>query len=275
MAETVFGTGYDAAFLGTDVPPPGPGIHADDLVELDGSPELTYAHFSLVLSRSRRLTRWVAWNIDGSTLLGDEDDSISRAGLDFRADPRVPAELQTLDDVYRDNPLDRGHVARRRDLLWGPRADAVRANADSFYFTNICPQIETFNQSLRHGLWGLLENAVLAEVRLDDRRLSLVGGPVLADDDRAYRTTQVPAEYWKVLAYRLEGELRSRSFLLTQDLSRLEGVSPLDEFRTYEVSSTELGRRTGLAFSDVPALTSEAAADRAPRLLDGLGDISW
>jgi endonuclease G len=274
VADAGFGSGYDDGFLGTPVPPPGPGAWAADLVEVDGRSRLDYTHFSLVLSRSRRLARWVAWNIDGTTLLGDDDDSIGREGLDFRPDPRVPATVQTLDDVYRDNPLDRGHLARRRDLLWGPRADAVRANADSFYFTNITPQMDTFNQSVWHGLWGLLENAVLAEVRLDDERVSVLGGPVLGEDDRAFRGTQVPREFWKVLAYRLGGDLRARSFLLTQDLTRLESVSPLDEFRTYEVTPDELSRRTGLDFPDV-LQPPPAARSAAPRVLEGLGDVSW
>ena len=270
-----FGSGYAAAFLGEDVPAPAPGRWAADLVEVDGSPVLAYTHFSLTLSRTRKLARWVAWNIEGTTLLDDDDDSIGRAGLEFRPDPRVPSERQTLDDVYRDNPLDRGHIARRRDLLWGPRAEAVRANADSFYFTNICPQIDTFNQSMRHGLWGLLENAVLAEVRLDDRRLSALGGPVLGEDDLPFRGTLVPREYWKVLAYRLGGTLSAKAFLLTQDLGRLPTVSPLEEFRTYELSVEELERRTGLDFPDVLQPLDPASRIATPRLLGGLGDVTW
>ena len=274
---TTFGSGYDEGFLVRSVPPPGPGVWAADLVEVDGSAQLDYTHFSLVMSRSRRLARWVAWNIDGTTLLDEDDDSVSRAGLEFRADPRVPAEVQTLDDVYRDNPLDRGHLARRRDLLWGPRGEAVQANADSFYFTNIAPQVDTFNQSMRHGLWGLLENAVLAEVRLDDRRLSVYAGPVLRDDDPAYRSTQVPLEFSKVLAYAMDGALRARSFLLTQSLDHLETSSPLDAFRTYEVTLEELEARTGLVFADVLVQAQAPVGVRpdAPRELTGLGDVAW
>jgi endonuclease G len=96
--------------------------------------------FSLSLSRSRKLARWVAWNIDGATLPDDNDDDSSspgRAGLSFRTDPRNDDESQTLTAVYDDNRLDRGHIARRADLLWGDRTDAELANKDSFYLTNI------------------------------------------------------------------------------------------------------------------------------------------
>ena len=273
MPAATFGIGYDASFLGVEVPHPGAGQLAADLVTGPDGPVLTYTHFSLVLSRSRRLTRWVAWNIDGETLL--EDDTVPRDGVDFRADPRIPAETQTLDDVYRDNPLDRGHIARRRDLLWGELPEAERANEESFTYTNICPQMQDFNQSMRRGLWGLLEDAVLAEVRLEPRRVSVYGGPVLLPDDPAYRGTQVPREYWKVLAYRMQGTLRARAFLLTQTLDDLERAGPLDEFRTYAVPLDDLVERTGLTFPAVLGSAAPEARAAPPRLLGGLGDIDW
>jgi len=43
---------------------------------------------------------------------------------DFRLDPRLPADAQTGEDVYAGNDLDRGHLARRSDLLWGTLDDA-------------------------------------------------------------------------------------------------------------------------------------------------------
>ncbi|GAB3667341.1 hypothetical protein GCM10027596_36200 [Nocardioides korecus] len=38
--------------------------------------------------------------------------------------------------------------------------------------------------------WGLLENAVLAFEGLDDRRISILGGSVLAKDDRVCCTNR-------------------------------------------------------------------------------------
>ena len=59
---------------------------------------------------------------------------------EFRLDPRIPAAEQTGEEAYADNDLDRGHIARRSDLLWGTLTEARQANTDSFYFTNITPQ---------------------------------------------------------------------------------------------------------------------------------------
>lgn len=271
------GSGFDPAFLGVRVNEPEAGAWAEDLVELHGEKTLRYTHFSVALSRSRRLARWVAWNIDGAQL-PNEEDGPSRAGLEFRADARVPLSVQVLDEVYRANELDRGHIARRADLIWGPPVEAKQANFDSFYFTNICPQMSNFNQSLRHGVWGLLENALLAEVHLDAKRVSVIAGPILGEADPLYRGVRVPTAYWKTLAYRMNGALRVRSFLLAQSLDGLESLSPLDEFSTYELSLTDLETRTGLRFDEH---VEQALMDylgplpASPVPLTGVSAISW
>ncbi len=119
----------------------------DDTVRLDGSEVIPYTHFSLALSKSRRFARWVAWNIDGGTL-----KKISRNGIPFIKDPRIPADFQSGDELYSGNRLDRGHLARRADLVWGTLSEAKSANIDSFFFTNITPQMDDFNQSSKDGV---------------------------------------------------------------------------------------------------------------------------
>ena len=78
------------------------------------------------------------------------------------------------DELYRNNPLDRGHLARRADLLWGSPAEARQANAESFYFTNIPPQHEGFNQSGAGGISALLEDRTMLS-----GALTLAGGGLL------------------------------------------------------------------------------------------------
>ncbi len=76
-------------------------------------------------------------------------------------------------ELYSDNVLDRGHIARRADLCWGGIAEAQQANADSFYYTNIAPQHQAYNQSSRQGLWGELEDHVFAQAGIAKLRLSV------------------------------------------------------------------------------------------------------
>ena len=101
--------------------------------------------------------------------------------------------------------------------MWGELDEARRANADSFFFTNITPQLDDFNQSSRHGLWGELEDAIFADVEVDDLRLSVFGGPIFKDGDLLYRGVLVPRSFWKVIAYVERGTLKAKAFVLTQD----------------------------------------------------------
>lgn len=267
-------SGYCADFLGTGVEVPTLDTEIqDDAVLLEGSEVIPYTHFSLSLSTSRRLARWVGWNIDGTGL-----KLLSRSGIDFAKDPRLPAETQSGNELYAGNRLDRGHLARRSDLLWGELPEAQQANRDSFYYGNIAPQMDDFNQSSQDGLWGRLENALYEDVDVQDLRASVFAGPVFRSDDRLYREVALPSEYWKLLVFQEHGVLKARAFLLTQALDQLRAVMALDEFRVYQITIAELESRTQLHFpravqesGTLPAV--RAMSERRP--LAATMDISW
>lgn len=270
--------GFDKNFLRhrVDLPSLSPAQLAD-VYQAEGEAVIHYTHFSLALSRRRRLAYWVAWNIDGSSLR-----KLSRKGLKFILDPRIPAQFQVGESVYAGNRLDRGHIARRADLLWGSEAAARQANKDSFFFTNITPQMDNFNQSGLGGIWGRLEDAVFAEVDVEDARVSVIGGPIFHDDDREFRGVKIPRQFYKILAFVEDGRLQVRAFLLTQSLDQLE-LLDLKEFKVYQVTLSELSERSGLIFADALQqadgyaaqlmVQPEAAAARVP--LTSLDSIVW
>ncbi|GAA3502809.1 hypothetical protein GCM10019016_099180 [Streptomyces prasinosporus] len=265
--------GYDPDFLDEriDVPQLDAEL-ARDAVRLQGSEVVPYTHFSLALSGKRRFPFWVGWNIDGGTL-----KKLNRNGIPFVKDPRLPTTAQVGNELYENNRLDRGHVARRADLLWGSLPEARKANTDSFFYTNITPQMDDFNQSSKNGLWGQLEDAVFADTEVDDLKVSVFGGPVFRDDDRTFRGVRIPREFWKVIVFTEQGRLKTKGFLLTQSLDQLEALE-LDEFRVFQVTLGELENRTRLSFPAVlhkgdTLQVPEAVADRAP--LGTLADIQW
>jgi endonuclease G len=272
------GSGYNANFLGQriDIPKLNPSVR-NDAFKLNGSDALHYMHFSLALSKSRRFAFWVAWNIDGSRL-----KKVSRKGIPFILDPRVSDSFQVGDELYEGNRLDRGHIARRADLLWGSLTEAKRANKDSFFFTNITPQMDDFNQSGKAGLWGQLEDAVFSDVDVDNLRVNVYGGPVFQDNDRVFKQVRIPREFWKVLAFVENGTLKSKAFVLTQNLDQLEALE-LDEFRVFQLTLSEVEQRCHLRFPDElrdadgfaerMARRPEALAERKP--LESLDDIEW
>jgi endonuclease G len=276
--QGVSGRGYNPNFLGTQVNLPRlSASNRQDAFKLNGSEVIDYTHFSLAQSKTRRFAFWVAWNIDGGSL-----KSLSRKGIDFVFDERIPEEFQVGDDLYAGNRLDRGHIARRADLLWGSLAEARRANIDSFFFTNITPQMDNFNQSSQGGIWGRLEDALFDEVDVEDLRISVFGGPIFHDDDRVFRGVRIPREFYKVLAFVEDGTLKARAFLLTQSLDQLE-LLDLKQFKVFQASLGEIEQRGGFTFpnnlkaadgfAELLEGAPEAAAERAP--LGSLDDIAW
>jgi endonuclease G, mitochondrial len=258
--EASMRTGYNANFLGTHVPVPTLTQAGRQRAFKRGNSEvILYTHFSLVVSKARRFPVWVAWNIDGGNL-----KRISRKNIPFILDPDVPAEFQAGNALYSGNRLDRGHIARRADLLWGGDAEARQANRDSFFFTNITPQMDDFNQSSQGGIWGKLEDAVFADVDVDNLKVSVVGGPVFHNDDRVFRGIAIPREFYKVIAFVENGRLKARAFLLTQSLNDLEALD-LDEFRVFQVSLAEIEARCDFRFPDALTIADSFAEFLANR----------
>ncbi|MFC7110487.1 DNA/RNA non-specific endonuclease [Nonomuraea rubra] len=182
---------------------------------------LDYHHFSVVMNRQRRLAFFTAVNIDGGTSL-----RIRRDPDRWIHDPRLPHTEQTGEEVYRDNPLDRGHLVRRLDPAWGAsHAVAKSGNDDTFHFTNCSPQHKDFNQN--QTTWAGLEDYILENADTRDLKATVFTGPVLAADDDPYRGVLLPRQYWKVVAMvKQNGALSATGYLLSQDhlIDGLEAV---------------------------------------------------
>jgi endonuclease G len=268
--------GYDPTFVGGRVDPPEvTGTSGRDLVVVSGSPIVRHTHFSLAVNGARRFAQWVAWNIDGGRLR-----ALSRRGLRFTFDPAVDERYQVGNDVYAANRLDRGHIARRADVVWGGEQEAQRANRESFYFTNIMPQHEGFNQSDQGGLWGRLENAIFEDVDVLDLRVSVLAGPAFGDRDVAYRGVRIPREFWKVIVFvdAVTGTLQAKGFVLTQAdlLNRIEALG-LEPFRLFRVPLADIETRASLDFgslkeADTALPVAPSAARRRRRRRRGEGE---
>ena len=260
--------GYDPDFLGVPLPLPGPGRHA----AVAGDP-LLYHHFTVVLHRTRRLALLAAVNVDGAAL-----DPPVRSGDRWILDPRVPRDEQTGAEVYRDNALDRGHLVRRVDPAWGPLA--LAANDDTFHYPNSAPQHSAVNQGSR--LWLGLEDHVLGIATRDRLRISVVSGPVLADDDPPYRGVLLPRQFYKLVAVvDDDGRLAVTAYLLSQ-ADRLPGVlaqeGAFGPYETFQVPVATVARLTGLDL-DVHAaadpLAGQEAAGAARRLRTYADAVLW
>jgi len=244
--------GYDPNFLGSnDKRVPLPELTEEmkcdcaiNRMAAKGMSEyvLRYHHFSLVMNKVRKIAFYTAVNIDGTTVnrLGRDDNWI--------ADPRIGADEQTDNSLYANNDLDRGHLVRRLDPVWGSVAQA--ANVDTFHFTNCSPQHKDFNQS--DVTWQGLENYILDNAIAEKFRVSVFTGPVFRDDDQEYRGVKLPRQFWKVLVMVNKGELSATAYLLSQEKLirdlRDEAFSDDKRVRTYQVPIGKIEDLTGLSF---------------------------
>ena len=96
---------------------------------------------------------------------------------EWRLDGRLHPDHQVGNEVYRRNPLDRGHMVRRRDPDGGDHAQ--QAEEDTFH-PNCAPQHEDLNQKD----WLGLEDDILGAAETRGFRLSVLTGPVFRDSDR-------------------------------------------------------------------------------------------
>ncbi len=283
--------GFDAEFLGAAVPMPDlvDRRHGEPAALADGSVELKYHHFSVVMNADRRLAYVSAVNYDASAPFVEE-----RGDDDWFLDPRLDTGAQADNRFYKNNPLDRGHLTRRYDAGWGMTAEEAKlANDDTFHWTNCAPQHEIFNQSklsqpkdLR--LWGELENHITDQAKQDMQRLSIFNGPVFGKDDRTHRGLLIPSAFWKVVAYRSRGgELRAVGFVLHQaDLISNLAVERFDvgRFDLRQVRISRIEELTGLDFKGLRNVDPMAAtgvrevfegAVVAERKLNSAADISF
>ncbi|VDH00336.1 Nuclease precursor [Lysinibacillus sphaericus] len=236
--------GYDVQFLGEEFEVPLPAFRSDleqDIAHLkDGSSVLNYTHFSIVMSKSRRLAYYTVVNIDGNQLM-----KIGRNN-NWYFDSRMEVEYQCGPELYKNNSLDRGHLVRRRDPVWGDSAE--KGNADTFHFTNCAPQHSKLNQKS----WLDLENYILYNAENLNLKVTVFTGPVFRIDDIIYRGVQIPAEFWKIaVIVKRDGNLSATAYLQTQK-SLIEDLEfAYGEYKTYQVPILKIEAITGLDFEDL------------------------
>ncbi len=151
----------------------------------------------------------------------------------FIVDPKVRKASASSDD-YTGTGYNRGHLVPAADFAFSE--DAI---LETFYMSNISPQVGNFNS----GIWRELEENVRDWAK-QSRHLYIVTGPVLSRNIRERiggNEVSVPDEFYKVILDYTEPELKAIGFIIPNQLS----VDPLIDFA---VSVDEVEEITGLDF---------------------------
>jgi endonuclease G, mitochondrial len=264
--------GYQAEFLGegkmsVDLPSVQRG--ADDVLEFsfNGKADtvLRYEHYSVVMSRRRRMCFFSAVNIDGNL-------SKKSARVGWKWDPRIPKAQQIMNECYGSPPkFSRGHMTRREDPGWGEKDTAKRGNEDSMHVTNTTPQMQAFNAPI----WLALEDYALGHAKEDDMKISVFTGPYFDDRDPEMYGVRIPRAFWKIIAFIHDetGALCATGYEMNQEKT----LQPEEEFVfgaftspqlsiATQVSIRSIEARSGISFGKLASVDPLAGGD------EGLGD---
>ena len=193
--------------------------------------------FSYGFSPHYKQSLWVAYQFLSSELT-------KRVGRSNRFTPDPYESESATNEDYKRSGFDKGHLAPAADMHWNP--EAMR---QSFYFTNISPQLPALNR----GGWKYLENQVREWTRRYDT-LYVVTGPLFLKTLTYIGKNQipVPSHFYKALLTRFDGRWESIAFIMENKkdfislsdvrctVDSLEGLSGLDFFSRLDDSVEKL-----------------------------------
>jgi endonuclease G len=141
--------------------------------------------YSFSYNEEHEQANWVAYLLTTAELEG-----IEKRTDDFRTDEMVLSGTATKND-YSGSGYDRGHLAPAADMCW-----SKSAMSESFYFSNMSPQLPGFNR----GIWKRLESEVRKYgVKFDS--IFVATGPIFHEilDTIGKNEVSVPSHYYKAL----------------------------------------------------------------------------
>lgn len=223
------------------------------------APLLNYA---LEWDDSKKHAAWVAFSFDSFTC----KDVVSRTDA-WDVDPLLPVEMQTSNANHTNDGFDRGHLCASEDRVY-----LKAANEQTFYYSNMSPQLALFNQKF----WAALEKQVQTwgrSVPTVYDRVYVVKGGTLNDllknftadrpgADGKIPTTDAegftlkglacPAYYFMAVLAERDGNYQAIAFLVphSEDLPQAPTASELQQ---YALSIDQLEQATGLdLFCNLP-----------------------
>ncbi|MAX79826.1 MAG: DNA/RNA endonuclease [Crocinitomicaceae bacterium] len=194
---------------------------------------ITHTYYKLSYLEEHEQPEWVAYYLSPEMLhkVYDRKDA-------FGSDTSVSTGSATYEDYKAAPGFDAGHLLPCRQMQFD-----CEAMAETFYMSNMSPQVSSFNRNK----WAFLEK-LERNMAWRNNGIYVVTGPVLSDIDTAIGIStkiSVPKFYYKVFLSYHEENMKAIAFLLP---NRKDPISLED----YVVSIDFLEAFTGIDF--FPAL---------------------
>ncbi len=195
-------------------------------------------------------SRWVAFTFDDTTKVG----SGSRSDA-WSADVNLPSTCQLAPTSYSGSGYTRGHLCASADRLY-----STQANMQTFYMSNMSPQLYNFNSYYWAELELLIRNWSKSSTF---RKLYVCKGGTIKEGQRFqgkgyFETTNVRGDAVKVavpkyyfmaiLAETKNGTYQSIGFLLEQHGSYAASYPSMQQMKQHAMSIDELEKFTEIDF---------------------------
>lgn len=143
--------------------------------------------FVVGYSTTRKAPLWVA---EALTLQNIQNATGERTNP-FKPDPALPRDQQATLADFVGTGYDRGHMVPFENL-----ADDLSAAAESFYLTNLIPQVSANNR----GIWSALEGRVRKIPSPTRNTIFIVTGPIFdGTPERLKGGAQIPTRLYKMV----------------------------------------------------------------------------
>lgn len=202
---------------------------------------IAHTGYSLLYNETHEQANWVAYN-----LTIEETNKLFERTDKFIADPKVKTGTASNKD-YEDSGYDRGHLAPASDMGW-----SSTTMAESFFYSNMSPQIPSFNR----GIWKKLEELVRTWA-IENKSVYVVTGPVLTNGlpTIGLNKVSIPNYYYKVVLDYSEPDIKGIGFVLPN-------IGSKEQLEYYAVPIDSVEKITGIDFFPLLEDEEEALIER-------------
>jgi endonuclease G len=170
-----------------------PAIHPGDVI-------ISHTGYTLSYNETHEQANWVAYKLTKAETIRIVDRTDK-----FILDPLVLTGTAGAQD-YSKSGYDKGHLAPAADMGW-----SSITMAESFYYSNMSPQMPGFNR----GIWKKLEELVRTWA-VENKVVYIVTGPVLTKGLQSIglNKVSVPDYYYKVILDYDEPGIKGIGFIM-------------------------------------------------------------
>lgn len=146
-----------------------------------------HTYYTLSYSEPNEQAEWVYYELTAEMVRGNQ-----KRTDDYRPDEKVTTISAQIDD-YKGSGYDRGHLCPAGDMKL-----SYKSMSESFYLSNMSPQIKEFND----GIWNDLENKVRSWALVKGELYVVTAGVLTSNMGKIGPDgVTVPKYFYKVLYY--------------------------------------------------------------------------